>query len=54
MDSESTHFLSSYQQASVLKNEKEMLVNAEKRALNEVRSLSERVYRLQVIFSQFP
>ncbi|KAF3448815.1 hypothetical protein FNV43_RR09528 [Rhamnella rubrinervis] len=34
-------------QVSVLKNEKEMLVHAEKRAYDEVRSLSERVYRLQ-------
>ncbi|XP_050233770.1 nuclear-pore anchor [Mercurialis annua] len=32
---------------SVLKHEKEMLANAEKRASDEVRSLSERVYRLQ-------
>ncbi|KAL5568783.1 hypothetical protein UlMin_025358 [Ulmus minor] len=32
---------------SVLKHEKEMFINAEKRALDEVRSLSERVYRLQ-------
>ncbi|KAL6974118.1 hypothetical protein U1Q18_028301 [Sarracenia purpurea var. burkii] len=34
-------------EVSVLKNEKEMLLNSEKRALDEVRSLSERVYRLQ-------
>ncbi|KAM6599127.1 nuclear-pore anchor isoform X1 [Cannabis sativa] len=34
-------------EVSVLKHEKEMLVNAEKRALDEVRSLSERVHRLQ-------
>lgn len=33
---------------SVLKLEKEILSNAEKRACDEVRSLSERVYRLQV------
>ncbi|PON44121.1 Nucleoprotein TPR/MLP [Parasponia andersonii] len=32
---------------SVLKHEKEMLVHAEKRALDEVRGLSERVHRLQ-------
>lgn len=35
-------------QVSVLKHEKEMLSNAEKRACDEVRRLSERVYRLQV------
>ncbi|XP_024018829.1 nuclear-pore anchor isoform X2 [Morus notabilis] len=35
-------------EVSVLKNEKEMLVNAEKRALDEVRNLSQRVHRLQV------
>ncbi|XP_021299554.1 nuclear-pore anchor isoform X2 [Herrania umbratica] len=34
-------------EVSVLKHEKEMLTNAEKRACDEVRSLSERVYRLQ-------
>ncbi|KAG6675327.1 hypothetical protein I3842_15G095500 [Carya illinoinensis] len=34
-------------EVSVLKNEKEMLVSAEKRACDEVRGLSERVYRLQ-------
>ncbi|XP_048326058.2 nuclear-pore anchor isoform X2 [Ziziphus jujuba] len=34
-------------EVSVLKREKEMLVHAEKRAYDEVRSLSERVYRLQ-------
>lgn len=34
-------------EVSVLKCEKEMLFNAEKRASDEVRSLSERVYRLQ-------
>ncbi|KAK8705798.1 hypothetical protein V6N13_049389 [Hibiscus sabdariffa] len=34
-------------EVSILKQEKEMLANAEKRACNEVRSLSERVYRLQ-------
>ncbi|XP_062158169.1 nuclear-pore anchor isoform X2 [Alnus glutinosa] len=34
-------------EVSMLKREKEMLLNAEKRACNEVRSLSERVYRLQ-------
>ncbi|KAJ0099641.1 hypothetical protein Patl1_19769 [Pistacia atlantica] len=35
-------------EVSILKHEKDMLSNAEKRALEEVRSLSERVYRLQV------
>lgn len=35
-------------QMSVLKHEKDILVNSEKRALDEVRSLSERVHRLQV------
>lgn len=45
-----THVLFFFQQASILKHEKDMLVNAEKRALDEVRSLSERVYRLQVLF----
>lgn len=35
-------------QVSALKNEKEILLNAEKRASDEVRSLSERVQRLQV------
>ncbi|CAI9773199.1 unnamed protein product [Fraxinus pennsylvanica] len=34
-------------EVSVLKNEKEILLNSEKRAFDEVRSLSERVYRLQ-------
>ncbi|KAK3218786.1 hypothetical protein Dsin_012756 [Dipteronia sinensis] len=34
-------------EVSVLKHEKEMLLNAEQRAAGEVRSLSERVYRLQ-------
>ncbi|PON79571.1 Nucleoprotein TPR/MLP [Trema orientale] len=34
-------------EVSVLKHEKEMLVHAEKRALDEVRGLSERVHRLQ-------
>ncbi|OAY26505.1 nuclear-pore anchor [Manihot esculenta] len=34
-------------EVSILKHEKEMLSNAEKRACDEVRSLSERVYRLQ-------
>ncbi|XAR59903.1 hypothetical protein NMG60_11015913 [Bertholletia excelsa] len=34
-------------EVSVLKHEKEMLLNSEKRACDEVRSLSERVYRLQ-------
>ncbi|CAA3028939.1 nuclear-pore anchor [Olea europaea subsp. europaea] len=34
-------------EVAVLKNEKEMLLNSEKRAFDEVRSLSERVYRLQ-------
>ncbi|XP_022717640.1 nuclear-pore anchor [Durio zibethinus] len=34
-------------EVSVLKHEKEMLANAEKRACDEVRSLSERVHRLQ-------
>ncbi|GMJ02820.1 TRANSLOCATED PROMOTER REGION, nuclear pore anchor [Hibiscus trionum] len=34
-------------EASILKQEKEMLANAERRACDEVRSLSERVYRLQ-------
>ncbi|KAF6136667.1 hypothetical protein GIB67_016123 [Kingdonia uniflora] len=34
-------------EVSILKNEKNMLVSSEKRALDEVRSLSERVYRLQ-------
>ncbi|VVA22155.1 PREDICTED: nucleo TPR [Prunus dulcis] len=34
-------------EVSVLKHEKEMLEHAEKRACDEVRSLSERVYRLQ-------
>jgi len=33
---------------SVLKQEKEIISNAEKRASDEVRSLSERVQRLQV------
>ena len=36
------------QQVSVLKLEKDMLANAEKRACDEVHSLSERVHRLQV------
>lgn len=35
-------------QVSVLRNEKEMLVSAEKRACDEVRGLSQRVHRLQV------
>lgn len=35
-------------QVSVLKQEKETLMNSEKRASDEVRSLSERVHRLQV------
>ena len=35
-------------QVSVLKHEKEMFSNSEKRAFDEVRSLSERVHRLQV------
>lgn len=35
-------------QVSVLKHEKEMLANSERRASDEVRSLSERVHRLQV------
>lgn len=49
-----SHFVCCYhQQVSVLKNEKEMLVNAEKRALEEVRGLSQRVHRLQVVLSQF-
>ncbi|XWS27642.1 hypothetical protein CRYUN_Cryun26dG0135800 [Craigia yunnanensis] len=34
-------------QVSLLKHEKDMLANAEKRACDEVRSLSERVHRLQ-------
>ncbi|KAJ8761339.1 hypothetical protein K2173_001395 [Erythroxylum novogranatense] len=34
-------------EVSVLKHEKDMLSNAEKRACDEVRSLSERIYRLQ-------
>ncbi|KAK8313396.1 hypothetical protein V6Z12_D01G106600 [Gossypium hirsutum] len=34
-------------EVSILKQEKDMLANAEKRACDEVRSLSERVYRLQ-------
>ncbi|PIA37605.1 hypothetical protein AQUCO_03000279v1 [Aquilegia coerulea] len=34
-------------EASLLKHEKELLVNSEKRACDEVRSLSERVHRLQ-------
>ncbi|KAM7532425.1 hypothetical protein LguiB_035835 [Lonicera macranthoides] len=34
-------------EVSILKHEKEMLVNSEKRACDEVRSLSERVHRLQ-------
>ncbi|XP_059455352.1 nuclear-pore anchor isoform X2 [Corylus avellana] len=34
-------------EVSILKREKEMLLNAEERACNEVRSLSERVYRVQ-------
>ncbi|KAG2664368.1 hypothetical protein I3760_16G078800 [Carya illinoinensis] len=34
-------------EASVFKHEKDMLVSEEKRACNEVRGLSERVYRLQ-------
>lgn len=33
---------------SILKQEKETLQNSEKRAFDEVRSLSERVHRLQV------
>lgn len=37
-------------QVSVLKHEKEMLVNSEKRACDEVCNLSERVHRLQVSF----
>lgn len=47
-----SHFVCCYQQVSVLKNEKEMLVNAEKRALDEVRNLSQRVHRLQVVLSR--
>lgn len=35
-------------QVSVLKHEKDLLVNSEKRALDEVGSLSQRVHRLQV------
>lgn len=35
-------------QVSILKQEKDMLVNSEKRASDEVRSMSERVHRLQV------
>ena len=35
---------------SVLKGEKEILVKSEKRALDEVRDLTERVHRLQVFF----
>lgn len=35
-------------QVSFLKHEKEMLSNSEKRASDEVCSLSERVHRLQV------
>jgi nucleoprotein TPR len=34
-------------EVNILKHEKEMLVNAEKRACEEVRSLSERIHRLQ-------
>ncbi|PKI65566.1 hypothetical protein CRG98_014066 [Punica granatum] len=34
-------------EVSILKHEKELLANAEKRACDEVKSLSERVYRLQ-------
>ncbi|XP_022892309.1 nuclear-pore anchor [Olea europaea var. sylvestris] len=34
-------------EVAILKNEKEILLNSEKRALDEVRCLSERVYRLQ-------
>ncbi|KAK3034319.1 hypothetical protein RJ639_032659, partial [Escallonia herrerae] len=34
-------------EVSILKHEKQMLLNSEKRACDEVRSLSERVYRLQ-------
>lgn len=34
-------------EVSVLKHEKEMLINSERRACDEVRSLSERVHRLQ-------
>lgn len=37
-------------QLSVLKHEKEMMVNSEKRACDEVCNLSERVHRLQVPF----
>lgn len=37
-------------EVSVLKHEKEMLSNAEQRAYDEVRSLSERFYRLQASF----
>lgn len=36
-------------QVSVLKHEKEMLFNSEKRACDEVCNLSERVHRLQVL-----
>ena len=43
-----TSFWTFLSQLSVLKHEKEVLSNAEKRASDEVRSLSERVQRLQV------
>ena len=36
-----------------MKNEKEILLNSEKRALDEVHSLSERVHRLQVVATSF-
>lgn len=37
-------------QVSILKHEKEILNNSERRASDEVRNLSERVHRLQVLF----
>lgn len=35
-------------QVSILKHQKEILVNSEKRAMEEVRNLSDKVHRLQV------
>ncbi|KVI05373.1 Tetratricopeptide, MLP1/MLP2-like protein, partial [Cynara cardunculus var. scolymus] len=40
-------------EVSVVKREKEMLVNSEKRAFEEVRSLSERVHQLQATLNTF-
>lgn len=40
-------------QVSILKHEKEILVNSEKRAIEEVRNLSDKVHRLQVTNYEF-